>query len=189
MVGRIFASTRQIIWFAFFVLWIVLDVVELGLVSQQIHKHGRLTANWPTLIYYHAMGLLLFSGIVGLLFGMFFWYMGLPILMFLFLCFGVWYGTAAGIFHNTPFGHGYGSQCSNAASSFPTNYQPFLSDCTRVEAIEAFAWTMFGLSVIGLFYAFHDGYSLTKKRNDVFDNLIVEKEKHAKVVDEEAATH
>jgi len=78
-------TKRQIFWFSFFVLWIMIAISDLGLVSQQIHSHTRHTADWPTAEYYHVMGLLLFSTIIGLIFGIFHWALSLFMYMPIFL--------------------------------------------------------------------------------------------------------
>lgn len=50
------------------------------------------------------------------------------------------FGTGAGIFYGTPFGHGL--QCGNPVESFSAKYQPFVSQCGRITAIEGLSWTM-----------------------------------------------
>jgi hypothetical protein len=46
----------------------------LGLTAEQIHKHGgRETFDYPAQEYGHAMGLLLFAAIFGLLISIFHW--------------------------------------------------------------------------------------------------------------------
>nr|ADE10052.1 unknown [Tremella fuciformis] len=137
----IFRSARQITYFVLFTLWICLSIVELGLVSQQIHRFGgRFRSDWPTQEYGHAMGLLLFTSIISLLFGLFHWALSLFLYLPIFLAMGVWWGTGAGIFESTPFGHGL--QCGNPTASFPAAYQPYVSQCSRVTAIEGLAWAM-----------------------------------------------
>ncbi|RXK36510.1 hypothetical protein M231_06232 [Tremella mesenterica] len=163
----IFSTSRQIFWFILFVLFIAVDVAELGLVSQQIHKYGRYAQNWPTGQYQHAMGLLLFSSIISLLFGIFHWALSLFLYLPIFLAMGVWWGTGAGIIESTPFGHGL--QCGNPVDRFPTVWQPYVHECSRVTAIEGLAWAMFALSVVGLFFTFIDKFSITSRRNVVYN--------------------
>nr|ADE10034.1 unknown [Tremella fuciformis]ADE10047.1 unknown [Tremella fuciformis] len=164
----IFRSARQITYFVLFTLWICLSIVELGLVSQQIHRFGgRFRSDWPTQEYGHAMGLLLFTSIISLLFGLFHWALSLFLYLPIFLAMGVWWGTGAGIFESTPFGHGL--QCGNPTASFPAAYQPYVSQCSRVTAIEGLAWAMFALAVIGLFFTFVDKFSIHSRRNDIYD--------------------
>jgi len=62
-----------------------MDVTALGLVSDQITKHGRDWGNWPQKEFYHAIGLLLFTTIVGLVFGIFHYALNLKINLLLFL--------------------------------------------------------------------------------------------------------
>jgi hypothetical protein len=52
----------------------MIDIALLGLVSQQIHRHGGQNVfDWPGQEYGHAMGLLLFVSIFGLLVTIFHW--------------------------------------------------------------------------------------------------------------------
>ncbi|ORY32233.1 hypothetical protein BCR39DRAFT_564269 [Naematelia encephala] len=163
----LFKSSRQIFYFSFFILWICIDVALLGLVSQQLHKYGNTYTNYPTGEYYHALGLLLFATIFALIIGLFHWVLNLGMFLVIFIANGVFFGTGAGIIEGTPFGHGL--QCPNPVSAFPTAWQPFVSQCSRVTAIEGLAWAMFALSVIGLFYAFTDKFSIKSQRNILYD--------------------
>ena len=82
----IFRSARQITYFVLFALWLCISITELGLVSQQIHRFGgRFRADWPTQEYGHAMGLLLFTSIISLLFGLFHWALSLFLYLPIFL--------------------------------------------------------------------------------------------------------
>ncbi|WVN85363.1 uncharacterized protein L203_100508 [Cryptococcus depauperatus CBS 7841] len=166
---NLFSSTRHIIYVIHFALWIAIDIALLGLVSQQIHRHGRSQGNWPNGKYQHAMGLLLFSTIIGLLFGIFHW--ALPLVMYLpiFLAFAAWFGTGAGILEATPFGHGLQCRHTWDLNRFPAEYRPFVGDCSRVTAISGLAWAMFALSVIGLFWVMLDKFKFTSKRNSVYE--------------------
>ena len=74
-------STRSILYLTFFLAYIVFDAVLLGLVAQQLHKYGNTAGNYPAAEYYHALGLLLFSSIVGLLLGLLHWGLGLVLLI------------------------------------------------------------------------------------------------------------
>lgn len=52
----------------------MIDIALLGLVSQQMHRHGGQDKfDWPGQEYGHAMGLLLFISIFGLLVTIFHW--------------------------------------------------------------------------------------------------------------------
>ncbi|WWC86412.1 uncharacterized protein L201_001289 [Kwoniella dendrophila CBS 6074] len=177
---QIFSTSRQIFYACFFILWFCIDVAELGLVSEQIHKYGgRESVNWPTGKYGHAIGLLLFSTIIGLLFGIFHWFVGLTMYLPIFLAMGVWFGTGAGILEETPFGHGLQCKHKNDPSRFPEAFRPYLSECSRITAMEGLAWAMFALSVIGFFFAFFDKFSLTAKRSIVYESLA--EEGHAEI--------
>jgi hypothetical protein len=132
-----------------------------------IHSHSRFEESWPSKEYHHAIGLLLFATIAGLLFVIFHWVAGLVILALLFLVsravlyflgggvlavfsqeteltctqmFAVFFGTGAGILYSTPFGHSIA--CKNPTSSFPQIWQPYVSDCGRVMAISGLAWAL-----------------------------------------------
>lgn len=64
----------------------MIDIALLGLVSQQIHRHGgQNTFDWPGQEYGHAMGLLLFVSIFGLLVTIFHWVFSSGIYVVLFL--------------------------------------------------------------------------------------------------------
>jgi len=158
---------RHLVYFILFVLWTSIDIAELGLVSQQINKYGQASQNWPSAEYYHAMGLLLFTSVIGLVWGIFHWTVGLGLYLPIQVMFGVWWGTGAGIMESTPFGHGL--QCHDPTSSFPVNWQPFVSECSRVTAIEGLAWAMFALSVMILVFVIADKFSITSRRNVVYD--------------------
>ncbi|WWC66393.1 uncharacterized protein I206_100295 [Kwoniella pini CBS 10737] len=175
---NVFSTGRQTFWAVFFILWFCIDVAELGLVSQQLHKYGNQTISYPTGEYYHALGLLLFSTIIGLLFCLFHWAVGLTLYLPIFLAFGVWWGTGAGILYGTPFGHGLQCKHTSDPSRFPANWVPFLGECSRVTAIEGLAWALFALSVIGLFYTFLDKFSFHSKRSSVYDKA---EEGHAQI--------
>ncbi|WVF70341.1 hypothetical protein IAT40_005131 [Kwoniella sp. CBS 6097] len=176
---QIFSTSRQVFYACFFILWFCIDVAELGLVSQQIHKHGRELDDWPTGKVQHAMGLLLFSTLFGLLFCLFHWALGLTLYLPLFLAFGVFFGTGAGILEETPFGHGLQCKHKSEPSRFPENWVPFLNDCSRVTAIEGLAWAMFALAVFGFFFTIADKFSFTTKRNTVYESIA--EEGHAKL--------
>lgn len=141
-VRTLFSSTRHIFYVVLFTLWICIDIALLGLVSEQIHKYGRYRENYPTAQYQNALGLLLFSTIIGLLFGIFHWALGLTMYLPIFLAFGVWFGTGAGILEPTPFGHGFQCRHTWDLSRFPANWQPYVGECSRVTAIEGLAWAM-----------------------------------------------
>ncbi|WWC99844.1 hypothetical protein V866_006752 [Kwoniella sp. B9012] len=178
-VKSIFSTSRQAFYASFFILWFCIDVAELGLVSQQIHKYGRFAENWPTGKYQHAMGLLLFTTIIGLLFSIFHWALGLTMYLPIFLMFGVFWGTGAGIMYETPFGHGFQCRHINDPSRFAPNWVPYLGECSRVTAIEGLAWAMFALSVIALFFTLFDKFTFTSKRSAVYESLA--EEGHAQI--------
>ncbi|ODO11644.1 hypothetical protein I350_00428 [Cryptococcus amylolentus CBS 6273] len=165
----LFGTARHIFYIVFFTLWLCIDIALLGLVSEQIHKHGRDYNNYPDGRYYHALGLLLFSTIVGLIFGIFHFKLGLTMYLPIFLAFAAWFGTGAGILEATPFGHGLQCKHTSDLSRFPVKYQPFVSECSRITAISGLAWALFALSVIGLFWVFRDKFALTSKRNNTYD--------------------
>lgn len=141
-VRSLFSSTRHIFYVVLFTLWICIDIALLGLVSEQIHKYGRYRENYPTGKYQNALGLLLFSTIIGLLFGIFHWALGLAMYIPIFIAFGAWFGTGAGILEATPFGHGFQCRHTWDLSRFPANWQPYVGECSRVTAIEGLAWAM-----------------------------------------------
>ncbi|KGB77465.1 hypothetical protein I307_05889 [Cryptococcus deuterogattii 99/473] len=168
-VRALFRSTRHIFYVILFTLWICIDIALLGLVSQQIHKYGRFRENYPSGKYQNALGLLLFSTIVGLLFGIFHWALGLTMYIPILIAFGAWFGTGAGILEGTPFGHGLQCRHTWDLSRFPTAWQPYVGECSRVTAIEGLAWSMFALSVLGLFWVIVDKYNFVSKRSSVYE--------------------
>lgn len=186
-VRSLFSSTRHIFYVVLFTLWICIDIALLGLVSEQIHKYGRYRENYPTGKYQNALGLLLFSTIIGLLFGIFHWALGLTMYIPIFIAFGAWFGTGAGILEATPFGHGFQCRHTWDLSRFPANWQPYVGECSRVTAIEGLAWAMctfldtygwfianfvsdlVALSVFGLFWVIADKYNFTSKRSSVYE--------------------
>lgn len=48
---------RQKTIFCFFVLYAAIDITMLGLISEQLQKYGNLNTRYPTLMYYHSLGL------------------------------------------------------------------------------------------------------------------------------------
>ncbi|WVR06003.1 hypothetical protein IAU60_003031 [Kwoniella sp. DSM 27419] len=179
---KIFSTPRQIFYACFFILWFCIDAAELGLVSQQIHNHGRNESDWPTGQLQHGMGLLLFSSLISLVFCLFHWGVGLSLYLPIFLALGVFWGTGAGIIEKTPFGHGLQCKHIDDPSRFAENWRPYLGDCSRTTAIEGLAWAMFALSVFALFFVFMDKFSITTKRSAVYES--VAEEGHAKLEDE-----
>lgn len=165
----LFRSTRQILWFTLFALYFCLTAAELGLVSEQMHKHGNDASGWPNLQLKNAFGLLLFNCIFSLLFVLGHWALGLGIHTFVFFAMGVFWGTTSGILYNTPFGQGWRLQCWNDINSFPANYRPFVPDCTRWTAVHGLSWALFGLSVIGLFATLVDRFEFHTKRTQMYD--------------------
>jgi hypothetical protein len=122
--------------------------------------------NYPSSLYYHALGLNLFSTIFFLLVGLTHWWFSHLPLAFLLFAAGVFFGTSAGILTATPFGHGL--WCRNPVEKFPANYQPFVSQCARVMAITGLSWALFGLAVIGFFFLLADKFSCVSKRDHIY---------------------
>ncbi|KAI5480693.1 hypothetical protein MNV49_007620 [Pseudohyphozyma bogoriensis] len=154
----LFSSTRQILYFVTFTLFGVLAAVEIGLVAQQLHDYGNQASNYPSLEYKNVIGLLLFAGIVSLLTVIGHAFAPPLFIAFLALALACFYGAAAGvIFQVSPF---KSYTCGNPASSFPLQWQAFSSQCSRIVAIEAFAWTQWALSVIIFFGILADVLSI-----------------------------
>jgi len=169
-VSRIFSSSRMIFYFVLWTLYFCIDVAMLGLVSQQVHKYGGQNRfNYPTQEYGHAMGLLLFSAVFGLIISLAHWFFSLNLYLPLFLALAVFNGTGAGIFEATPFGHGLQCRHSDDPSRFPVNYQPYLGECSRVTAIEGLAWALFALATFGFFFTILDKFEFRSRRNQVYD--------------------
>ncbi len=82
---KLFSTGRERFWLGFFILFLAIDIAELGLVSEQIHKHGGQNRfDWPGQEYGHVMGLMLFTTIFALLFGIFHWAAGLTVYLVVF---------------------------------------------------------------------------------------------------------
>lgn len=166
---KLFSTARERVWLGFFILFGCIDVALLGLVSYIIHSHRNESSDYPGAEFYHAIGLLLFVSIFGLLIALSHAYLPLVMVMLALLVTGVMNGTGAGIIEQTPFGHGL--QCKNPVDRFPANFQPYVSDCSRYTAIEGLAWALFALSVFGLFFAFADMFELRRRRSVVYESL------------------
>lgn len=179
--GRVrwmFKTGRQTLIFCYYLLWICIDLSLLGLVSQQIHRYGNSQYNYPGALYYHALGLNLFSTIFFFIVALFHWALGHLPLTFLMFCAGVFFGTSAGILTETPFGHGL--QCGNPLYKFPENYRPFVRECSRITAITGLSWAMFALAVIAFFFFLIDKFSCVSKRQHVYEPYPDPEEGHQK---------
>lgn len=108
----------------------------------------------------------LFASIFYLLFGLFHWSFGHRIFAFMFFSGAVFFATVAGLLYRTPFGHGL--KCGMPLIKIDTKFQPWFQECSRITAISAFAWTMFGLSLLGLFWTIQDKFSCVSKREGVY---------------------
>lgn len=180
LLQSIFWTRRQIIIFSFYAFYFAVNVSLLGLVSEQLHKYGNDWTVYPDGRWKHALGLGLFIGIFFTMVAIAHYFLGHKVLMFCMFAGAVMNGVVAGLFTMTPFGHGL--QCGNPVDSFLPKYQPFVGECSRITAITALAWAMFGINVIGLVGLAVDGFSCTTRN----DHLYMPWEAPAKVKDVES---
>ncbi|EDR10893.1 uncharacterized protein LACBIDRAFT_315853 [Laccaria bicolor S238N-H82] len=142
-------SIRSISYIIGWVLIFSLTCAELGLVSQQIHKFGRETSHYASLMWKNDLGLLLAAVIVSLLVTIFHYQLGLGAIIFFSLVLSVFFATGAGIIRGaTPF---RGTSCGNAVDLYPVIWQPFVGECRRIVSIQAIAWTLWALYMFMLF--------------------------------------
>lgn len=142
--AQIFNQKRQIVWFALFVLWLCIDIAELGLVSQQIHERTRDVSSWPNAETQNAMGLLLFACIISLLFGLFHWAASLFMYHVLFLVSGRLVHPTLGRFHE------YSAYIPATSSSFRFGFAALDSSLTGTDA----------RCVLGHWRRYHRGHPL-----------------------------
>ncbi|KAF8883492.1 hypothetical protein CPB84DRAFT_188476 [Gymnopilus junonius] len=137
-------SLRSLLYAIGFSLIFMFTCIELGFVSQQIHKYGRWSWNYASLEYRNSLGLLLTAVIVSLLVAIFHFWLPLGMTTLLTLILAVFFGTGGGIIRTvTPF---RGTSCrTKRVDEYPPKWQPFAHECSRVIVIEAFAWALFAL--------------------------------------------
>ncbi|KAG7093627.1 hypothetical protein E1B28_007291 [Marasmius oreades] len=132
-----------------FVLLFCLTASALGIDSHQLNKYGNGYARYPTKQYKHDLGLILFNCIFTFLWLLAHPFISMGISMFLTFVLAVFWGTAAGIlFHVLPFGH---TTCGHAVSTFPSNWQPYVSQCRQLTALHGLSWTIWGILTLLLF--------------------------------------
>lgn len=138
-------SVRSILYLSTFILIFCLSCVNLGLVSQQIHRYGRFAENYASLQYKNAIGLLLAAVIISMLISMFHMFLPLGMLLFFSLCAAVFFGVVAGIFRTaTPF---RGTSCGAPVDSYPVKWQPYVRECSRIVTMQGISWTLWALYI------------------------------------------
>ncbi|TEB21128.1 hypothetical protein FA13DRAFT_164644 [Coprinellus micaceus] len=147
LVRRPVLNLRTILYAIAFVLIFSLTCVELGLVSEQLHKYGDDYSNYGSKQYKHILGLLLFSVIVSLLVMLSHPFVGVPFITVCSLILAVFFGTAAGVIWQNTGLFWKGTGC-RPAESIPENWRPFARECGRVVTIQAVAWSLFGLYIL-----------------------------------------
>ncbi|KAF9074965.1 hypothetical protein BDP27DRAFT_95067 [Rhodocollybia butyracea] len=131
---------------AAFAFLFALIASELGLVSYLLHSGGNSTSNYPSAEYKHALGILLFACILGLLYILGHMFLSLGVNIFFMIVLTVFWGTGAGIlFRVTPFAW---FTCGNPASSFRPNWASYAHNCSRVVATQGIAWALWCFSLI-----------------------------------------
>lgn len=78
----------------------------------------------------------------------------------------LFFACSAGLLYQTPFGHGL--KCTMPIEKIDDKFKPWFGDCKIIMAVSAFAWTMFGLSLLGLFWTIQDKFSCVSKREGVY---------------------
>ncbi|KAF9473370.1 hypothetical protein BDN70DRAFT_937487 [Pholiota conissans] len=138
-------SARAYLFMGMFIFIFMLTCVELGLVSYQIHKYGRFAENYASLQYKNSLGLLLCAVLISLLLCIGHYWIAVGFTAFVSLILAVFFGTVAGIIRTaTPF---RGTSCGNAVDLYPVKWQPYVGECRRIIAMEAFAWTLWALYI------------------------------------------
>jgi len=139
-------SRRALVYGIVFFLIFALTVVELGLVSEQLHEHGNSYANYPTKQYKHVIGLLLFASIATLVFTLTHFWTSVAMVPFISLTLALFWGVGAGLLRTgTPY---RGTNCTtHGHAHYPPVFQPYAGLCKKVVTIEAVAWTQWALLI------------------------------------------
>ncbi|KAF7799921.1 hypothetical protein EIP86_011164 [Pleurotus ostreatoroseus] len=137
------SRARPFVYGFWFSLIFACAAVELGLVSDFLHRYGNGYDRYPTMEFKHDLGIILFSCVVTFLYVLSHpWSNHFMSAVWAFIL-AVFWGTAAGvIFQVSPF-RAY--TCGRPASSFTPEWAAWLGNCRRVVTMEAFAWTLWGL--------------------------------------------
>ncbi|KAK7061048.1 hypothetical protein VNI00_000783 [Paramarasmius palmivorus] len=134
---------RRLGYGAAFFLVFAIAAAALGLDAQQLHKYGNTNQNYASLEYKNALGLCLFSCIFTFLWLIAHWQVNMGLSIFFTLVGAVFWGTCAGIFyHSTPF---RAFTCDNPVDTFPTKWQPYVGECTRVVSLQGLCWAEWAL--------------------------------------------
>jgi len=136
-------SIRSVAYGISFFLIFCLTCAELGLVSQQLHEHGRWAQNYASLQYRNVLGLLLCAVILSLLICIFHYWLPIGVVVFSSLVLALFFGVGGGVIRGTtPF---RGTDCHRPVEDYPPRWQPYVHSCGRVVAIEAVSWSVFAL--------------------------------------------
>ncbi|KIY67940.1 hypothetical protein CYLTODRAFT_422063 [Cylindrobasidium torrendii FP15055 ss-10] len=147
-------SPRNIIYGFSWFLAFAIATAELGLVSEQIQKHGNGSdySDWPNNMLGYDMGLLLFNCIYTLLVVIGHFYSGPGTLGVALFVGAVFWGAGAGVFFQASAFKAH--TCNKSVEFFqayhPT-FVPFMYTCEKYVAIEALAWSAWGLFVLMMF--------------------------------------
>ncbi|KAF8623680.1 hypothetical protein AX17_007378 [Amanita inopinata Kibby_2008] len=119
--------------------------IELGLVSQQLHKYGNSPQNYATQGFQHLIGLMLYNSIITLLYSLSHFWLSVGFTSFISLILAVFWGTGAGLLRTTtPY---RGTHCDRPPSAYAPNWAPFANECSRIITIEAIGWTLWGIFI------------------------------------------
>ncbi|KAK4702329.1 hypothetical protein P7C70_g3896, partial [Phenoliferia sp. Uapishka_3] len=165
-------TARHIVYMCTYILVFCIACSELGLVSQQLHNGGDCNGgdcDYPggNGLWKHDLGLLLFTVIWTLLVCLGHWKVNLFIGTFITFIAAVFWGTGAGVaFSVTPF---KSSTCGLPASHFNAKWAPFVSQCSRIVAIEGLAWANWALLTVLFFFQLSDMLTCTVARHEFYD--------------------
>lgn len=137
--------------------------VELGLVSDFLHRYGNSYDFYPTMEFKHDLGIILFSSIVTFLYCLSnYWSNHFMCAVWAFIL-SVFWGTAAGVlFQVSPF-RAY--TCGRPDSAFTPEWAAWKGNCRRVVTMEGFAWSLWGLFMFLFLGLIMEMFQCTKRKD------------------------
>ncbi|KAF5328254.1 hypothetical protein D9619_013391 [Psilocybe cf. subviscida] len=147
--NRTFVRSRRSILYAIgFALIFAITCADLALISQQLHKYGNHSSNYPSTEYRNVLGLGVAAAVVSLLLCFLHFRLRLELTAFFSFVLAVLFGTVAGVIHrDKPF---RGSSCNAGQSANSAIFQRLFMDCRRIMAIEGLSWALLGLYTLML---------------------------------------
>ncbi|TFK23875.1 hypothetical protein FA15DRAFT_641893 [Coprinopsis marcescibilis] len=159
---RFVVNFRSVFYGIVFFLIFAQTVAILGLVSYELHKYGNGYANYASMEYKHALGLLLFGSLLSLLIVLPHLWLGVGFTFICALIAALFFATGAGVvFRTTPF---RGHACHRTpASAYPAAWQPYAGECGRIVAIQGLAWALFATYFILALATFFQKFSVKSR--------------------------